>query len=403
MLTINKRFHELLPPLKDEEYERLDASIQADGIRDPIILWGTTIVDGHNRYEIAQRRGISFQTVQKEFEDEDDACIWIIENQIGKRNLSIVEHSFKLGELYKLKRKKHGGDRRSEEFSSAQNAHLIKDTTAETVAKEQNVNQATVRRAADFHTAITDLAEQTGQSTKEILNLADKTSKQDVMRIAKMPEPMKREVVAKITTGEAKSVADAIRETKRAEVVAKLEDIATKEAKAAQGLYDVIVIDPPWDMQKIERDVAPEQVEFDYPTMTEEELYDCEIPAADDCHLWLWTTHKFLPVAFRLLCAWGFKYVCTFVWHKNGGFQPFGLPQYNCEFVFYARKGSPQFIDTKAFFTCFDAPRRTHSEKPEEFYEVVRRVTAGRRVDMFNRRKIEGFDTWGNEAPQDES
>ena len=158
MLTINKRFHELLPPLKDEEYERLDASIQADGIRDPIILWGTTIVDGHNRYEIAQRRGISFQTVQKEFEDEDDACIWIIENQIGKRNLSIVEHSFKLGELYKLKRKKHGGDRRSEEFSSAQNAHLIKDTTAETVAKEQNINQATVRRAADFHTAVTDNA-----------------------------------------------------------------------------------------------------------------------------------------------------------------------------------------------------------------------------------------------------
>ena len=403
MLTINTRFHELLPPLCDDEYARLEASIQADGVRDPLVRWGHTIVDGHNRYEIAQRHGIAFQTVEKNFEDEDDACIWIIENQTGKRNLTIVQRTFQLGELYKLKKKKHGGGRNveghnqhTEKRSSPHNEDLTK--TSERIAREQNVSRATIERAADFHTAVTDIAEQTGQSTKEILNLADKTSKQDVMRIAKMPELMKKEVVAKITIGEAKSVADAVRETKRAEVVAKLEDMATKEVKAAQGLYDVIVIDPPWNMKKIERDVAPEQVEFDYPTMTEEALSELAIPAANDCHLWLWTTHKFFPVALRLLDAWRFKYVCNFVWHKPGGFQPFGLPQYNCEFAIYARKGTPKFIDTKAFFTCFEAPRGKHSEKPEEFYEVVRRVTAGRRVDLFNRREIEGFDRWGNEA-----
>jgi N6-adenosine-specific RNA methylase IME4 len=201
----------------------------------------------------------------------------------------------------------------------------------------------------------------------------------------------------KVEQGEIK-MADAVREIKRAEVVASLESVEAREQKALEGVYDVIVIDPPWPMQKIDRDERQNQVAFDYPTMSEAEMADLEMPAADDCHMWLWTTHKFLPMALRLSEVWGFKYVCTFVWHKPGGFQPIGLPQYNCEFALYCRKGSPKFLDTKAFPTCFEAPRGGHSEKPEEFYDVVRRVTGGRRIDIFNRRKIEGFDVWGKEA-----
>lgn len=170
------------------------------------------------------------------------------------------------------------------------------------------------------------------------------------------------------------------------------------ECELAEGEYSVIVIDPPWPMEKIERETVPDQADFDYPTMTEEQLTVLDIPAADDCHLWLWTTHKFLPMALRLLPAWEFKYVCTFVWHKPGGFQPFGLPQYNCEFALYARRGTPNFKTTKDFKLCFDAPRGKHSEKPEQFYDLVRRVTSGKRIDMFNRREIKGFKGWGNES-----
>ena len=215
----------------------------------------------------------------------------------------------------------------------------------------------------------------------------------EAQRLAAIPEPEFQAVVA----GK-KTVAAAVRELKRREMTEKLESIEAKEAKAAQGVYDVIVIDPPWPMQKIERDCRPNQALLDYPVMTESELRALAIPAADDCHVWLWTTQRFLPMAFRLLDAWRLSYVCAFVWHKPGGFQPIGLPQYNCEFALYARRGSPKFIDTKAFPTCFAAPRGAHSEKPEEFYAMVRRVTAGRRLDVFNRRRIEGFDGWGKES-----
>lgn len=219
--------------------------------------------------------------------------------------------------------------------------------------------------------------------------------------VATLPRDEQVEIVAR---GEreileaAKRIRSEVREKRRSEIIARLNDVSAKEVKALSGEYDVIVIDPPWPMQKIERDVTPNQVAFEYPTMTEEQLAELQLPAGDDCHMWLWTTHKYLPMALRLLDVWDFKYVCTFVWHKPGGFQPFDLPQYNCEFALYARKGSPSFIDTKAFPTCFEAPRGAHSEKPEEFYDMVRRVTAGVRIDIFNRRRIEGFDVWGNEA-----
>ena len=163
------------------------------------------------------------------------------------------------------------------------------------------------------------------------------------------------------------------------------------------GQFSCVVIDPPWPMEKIEREVRPNQIGFDYPTMSEAEIMSLDIPAADDCHLWLWTTQKFMPIAFDCLDAWGARYVCTFVWHKPGGFQPVGLPQYNGEFVLYARIGSPKFVDTKAFPTVFQADRGAHSEKPSEFYEMIQRVTDDPRIDMFARRRIEGFTPWGNE------
>ena len=204
--------------------------------------------------------------------------------------------------------------------------------------------------------------------------------------------------LAATTAVQQAAAATVVRESKRAEHIAKLNDEATKHAKALLGVYDVVIIDPPWPMEKIERDVAPNQSEFEYTTMDEAALAALPLPLASETHVWLWTTHRFLPMAFRLLNDWTLTYICTFVWHKPGGFQPFGLPQFNCEFALYARKGAPKLLDAKAAPVCFRAPRGKHSEKPDEFYDFVRRVTAGRRLDMFNRRPIDGFDGWGKES-----
>ena len=274
-------------------------------------------------------------------------------------------------------------------------AHLKK--TAKIIGKEYGVNERTIRRDAEFSKAVDKVAEKVGKEAKNaILTGQINIPKKDVEKLIEIKQEAP-EFIEPVLKGEI-TLSKAIQETKRKQVIEKLNNIETKEVKELEGIYDVVVIDPPWPIEKIERNIAPNQVKLDYPTMTIDEIKELKIPCADNCHVWLWTTQKYLPAAFEILELWNLKYVCTFVWHKPGGFQPFGLPQYNCEFALYARRGNPQFIDFRDFKLCFEAPRTAHSEKPDLFYDLIRRVTAGRRLDMFNRRKIEGFETWGKEA-----
>jgi N6-adenosine-specific RNA methylase IME4 len=186
---------------------------------------------------------------------------------------------------------------------------------------------------------------------------------------------------------------------KRAVMRQRLEDVASQTQKALDGLYDVVVIDPPWPVAFQAREARPNQVALAYATMTVAEIQALPLPLAEHAHVWLWTTQRFLPDAFRCLDAWGLTYSCCFVWMKPGGIQPLGLPQMNGEFALYARKGQPLFLETTALPTHFAAPRGTHSAKPAEFYATVRRVTGGRRLDMFARACFPGFDAWGQEAP----
>lgn len=192
------------------------------------------------------------------------------------------------------------------------------------------------------------------------------------------------------------------RDERREAAIVGNEALAAVEVPEPVETFETIVLDPPWPMAKIERDVRPNQVAFDYPTMSEDELRKfgeaMNRMAADDCHLFMWTTQRFLPLALELVSHYGFRYVLTMVWHKAGGYQPTGLPQFNCEFVVYARKGAPKFVSTQGFFCCLNGARREHSRKPDEFYEMIRLVTGGPRIDVFSREAREGFAQYGNET-----
>ena len=92
-ILIDIEFKSLIPPLTKEEHDGLEESILTEGCRDAIVLWNNVIVDGHNRYMICMDHGIPFRTVQKEFADRNDAIVWIIKNQFGRRNLPAYERA----------------------------------------------------------------------------------------------------------------------------------------------------------------------------------------------------------------------------------------------------------------------------------------------------------------------
>jgi hypothetical protein len=90
---MDTRFKHIIPPLSADEYNQLERNILQDGIREPLVVWGDTLIDGHNRLSIAQKHGLEYKTVSMDFGDDKAAKEWIILNQFGRRNINNYQRS----------------------------------------------------------------------------------------------------------------------------------------------------------------------------------------------------------------------------------------------------------------------------------------------------------------------
>ena len=103
-LEINRELRELIPALDQREIDALIVSLRSEGCRQPITVWKgkNIIVDGHNRYAICTKLNIPFAIEELDFEDEYRVKIWMINNQLARRNLGIehlAELACKLAEV----------------------------------------------------------------------------------------------------------------------------------------------------------------------------------------------------------------------------------------------------------------------------------------------------------------
>ena len=174
--------------------------------------------------------------------------------------------------------------------------------------------------------------------------------------------------------------------------------------------FRCIVADPPWrpllhanNPRRATVDKAGPQKH--YPTMLLGDLLSMKVPSAKQCHLYLWTLTQYVDWGYAVARAWGFKEIVTMLtWAKPG----VGVGRFMCntEHVLVCRKGpragNPFGLGGRytpaTHGTWFNWPRGRHSEKPEAFQTMVETMSPGPRLELFARRKREGWTCWGNEV-----
>jgi len=174
--------------------------------------------------------------------------------------------------------------------------------------------------------------------------------------------------------------------------------------------YQIIVIDPPWQVKKIKNKQRPNQVTMDYPMMSIEDISKLPIQNISDDNSWcfLWTTQKYLWDSKTILEGWGFKHKLVMVWEKTYG-RSAGMPLYgfrwNADFILVGTKGKKDMFPKRPLIPAvFQAENIQHSRKPDKFYCMLDGIE-GDRIDLFARRKHDytfmPWDVWGNEVESD--
>ena len=184
----------------------------------------------------------------------------------------------------------------------------------------------------------------------------------------------------------------AIKENKReAKIQAQKQEIQ-QGLEQPEGLFDIIVIDPPWHFDG-KYDADGRRTTATYPQMSYEEIKNIQLPAKDDCVLWLWTTHKDIWMAKQILEHWDFDYKGMIIWDK----EKMGIGtwlRFQCEFCLLGIRGKPLW-ENKGLRDIIREPRTTHSRKPEIFYKTIEDNFIGRKLDYFYGKKRKGWEYYG--------
>lgn len=163
--------------------------------------------------------------------------------------------------------------------------------------------------------------------------------------------------------------------------------------------YNLVYADPPWSYGNTMPDYFTEQ-EDHYPVMSLTDI--CALPIkdilADNAVMFLWVTSPILEESFEVIKAWGFKYKTSFVWDKV----KHNMGHYNSvrhELLLVCVKGSFKPQQVKLFDSVQSIERTTHSKKPKEFRDIIEYLYPNtKKIELFARKKNEGWATWGNEA-----
>lgn len=358
----------------DEGYRALIEDIRVNGVKVPIVVSAGQIIDGKHRYRACKELGIECPTIEW-----NGADVWA-----DARSLNLIRRHMAKDQIYAtllVAAQKH-----------PEIAKPLKEAKEKAVERKANGQKSGGRGKKKTLASCDDQVSKSVSKSSDVIGKELSMSGATVERVERLAREAP-ELIEKVAKGET-TVTKALREVN----LRKRREIQQQRIEKPDGKYHCIVVDPPWPIEKIIREERPNQVGFDYPTMSVEELLEWPVVrecAAEDCHLYLWATHKYLPSAFEIARAWGFKYQCLMTWVKNVGFTPFSW-MYSTEHVLFCTKGNLELLKM-GLRLDFNAKVREHSRKPEEFYRLVTKASTSPRIDVFSRERRDGFEQYGNE------
>jgi DNA modification methylase len=238
MLEIKEEFKKLIPALTAEEFKQLEANCLEEGIREKIITWNGFIIDGHNRYEIATRWNLDYQTESKRFKDENDVREWMINNQFGRRNLSNYQRGVLALELESVfsEKAKEQQIRKPESVSVNSPKQTPIDTRKE-LSKIASVGEQTIARVKVIEAKASD-------EVKAQLSTGE-------VSINQVYQDIKKEEKQQIKTDERHRLAE-IGKTKKIDIDFRLGDFEEVFKDIPDGSIDCIITDPPYPYEFIE-------------------------------------------------------------------------------------------------------------------------------------------------------
>ena len=308
-MKILQELESLIPPLSNEEFKQLERNILEEGIREPLITWNGILIDGHNRYRIAQEHDMNYETLEKEFDNINRVKEWMIHNQFGRRNLSNYQRSvlaLQLEDVFREKAKENQAIQFKGISLKQISAEVKPIETRQEIAKVANVSHDTIAKVKKIQSNATP-------EVKEKLNTG-------TMSINEAYKEIKKEENEQLKTQKAIEIIEKVYENNtniyNGDCIEYIKTIKDKS-------IDCLITDPPYgvDIQfgaydnqlsrKIENDGNIE----DALILLNEMLINVKSKLKEDAHIYIFCNWKIYP-QFNQIISKHFQIKNLIIWDK---------------------------------------------------------------------------------------
>ncbi|MDI9861859.1 ParB N-terminal domain-containing protein [Flectobacillus roseus] len=211
-IQILEELRDFIPPLSEEESQQLEQNILKYGCKDALLVWETTrsvaglsitedstpayiLIDGHNRYRICQTNQLNFNIQLLSFNTLKEVKDYMIDLQLGRRNLTPQQASYFRGLRYNNEKTERGKyDRITDEglinVDDYFESKRVKISTASKLSEEYKVSPATIRRDAEFAEGLGKLSTTLRNEVLAGNQNIEKGLLQKVAKVKELPKPI---------------------------------------------------------------------------------------------------------------------------------------------------------------------------------------------------------------------